>query len=136
MAKLIEWGPEFSVHVESVDAQHKVLVNIINELHEAISAARSDEAMAEVFVRLTEYTAFHFKHEETIMREHDYLNLAEHKEQHDGLIAAAMELQDDFDSGRKQMDSEIMAFLRTWLTEHIQGADKALGLYVAGQGVG
>jgi len=29
---LIEWGPKYQIGIESIDAQHKVLVDLINAL--------------------------------------------------------------------------------------------------------
>ncbi len=36
MARFVEWSDELSVGVEEIDEQHKVLVGLVNEMHEAI----------------------------------------------------------------------------------------------------
>ena len=36
MAKFIEWTDDLSVGIEEIDEQHKVLVGLVNEMHEAI----------------------------------------------------------------------------------------------------
>jgi len=33
MAKFIEWSGELSVGIEEIDEQHKVLVDLVNEMH-------------------------------------------------------------------------------------------------------
>ena len=36
MSKFIEWSNEISVGIEEIDAQHRVLVDLLNEIHEAL----------------------------------------------------------------------------------------------------
>ena len=41
MARFLQWSEEISVGVEELDEQHKVLVNLINDLHDAMQERRS-----------------------------------------------------------------------------------------------
>lgn len=43
MAKFIEWTGELSVGIEEIDEQHKVLVDLINEIHEVIHQRRGSD---------------------------------------------------------------------------------------------
>ena len=36
MGKFIEWSEVLSVGIDEIDAQHRVLVDLINEMHDAI----------------------------------------------------------------------------------------------------
>lgn len=36
MGKFVEWSTELSVGIEEIDAQHQVLVDLLNQVHEAI----------------------------------------------------------------------------------------------------
>lgn len=41
---LFQWSDEFSVDIQEVDEQHKVLVGLLNELHAAILEHRGKAA--------------------------------------------------------------------------------------------
>ena len=44
MSKFVEWSNELSVGIEEIDAQHKVLVDLLNEIHEAIQQGRTAQS--------------------------------------------------------------------------------------------
>ena len=45
MAKFIEWSGELSVGIEEIGEQHKLLVDLINEIHEAIHQRRGSDVV-------------------------------------------------------------------------------------------
>ena len=45
---LMEWNEKLSVGVPSIDAQHKKLVAMLNELYDAMQAKHSQEALGKV----------------------------------------------------------------------------------------
>jgi len=63
---LMEWNERLSVGVASIDAEHKRLVGMLNELYDAMQARHSQEALGKVLDGLINYTASHFKHEEPL----------------------------------------------------------------------
>ena len=129
MAQLITWSPKLSVGVDSIDSQHQALVGIVNRLNDAMCAGKSADVMGRLLDELITYTAGHFAHEESIMRKHAYPGFAAHKKQHDELVHTALDLQTKFKAGQTRIGIEVMRFLRTWLSEHIQGTDRELGAF-------
>jgi len=87
MSKFIEWSNEISVGIEEIDAQHRVLVDLLNEIHEAIQQGRTLEVTKGIVDRLDEYTRVHFAVEESLMRILHYPDYERHKEEHEKLIA-------------------------------------------------
>ena len=67
MSKFVEWSNELSVGIEEIDSQHKVLVDLLNEVHEAIQRGRTLEATRDIIARLDEYARVHFAVEESLM---------------------------------------------------------------------
>ena len=65
---LIEWSDEFSVGIQEIDEQHKVLVGLLNQLHQAIREHHGRATSREILGRLAEYTRTHFLLEESLMR--------------------------------------------------------------------
>ena len=64
------WDHNFITGVEDVDAQHRVLVDLFNELSATFSSAdgNRDAVLTETFARLLAYTEYHFRDEEALMR--------------------------------------------------------------------
>lgn len=64
---LFPWREAYSVHIEIVDSQHKVLVDTFNELHVAIVTGMSREHLGKILSSLIKYAQDHFKTEERLM---------------------------------------------------------------------
>ena len=74
-ARVIEWSEHFETGVASVDAQHRRLIELANELGEAI--VEKDESRCDHFcAELGRYALEHFADEEDISRaEHLFWNV-------------------------------------------------------------
>ncbi len=121
---IITWDSSLSVNVEEVDRQHKKLVDLINELHDAMRVGKAKEVMGKVIKELVDYTVQHFSLEEKKMQEFQYENYPSHKIEHDQFVAKAAGLQKDFAAGKVTITLDTMTFLKDWLTKHIMGTDK------------
>ena len=124
MGKFVEWSDVLSVGIEEIDAQHQVLVGLVNEMHDAIRDRHGSEVVRGILGRLAEYTRIHFAVEESLMRILGYPDYEEHKTQHEHLILAVQDLQDKVDSGKASVGFELMHFLKVWLTKHIIESDQ------------
>jgi hemerythrin len=124
MSKFLQWTDEISVGVEELDEQHKLLISIINDLHDAMQTRRSNDVMQGIMDRLTEYTRIHFAVEESLMRILGYPGYEEHKQQHEELIHSVMDLSKKLKFGKANVSFALMHFLKSWLTKHIMESDK------------
>jgi len=132
---LIEWSDELSVGIQEIDEQHKVLVQLVNEMHDAIHDHRGREASAEILPRLGEYTKIHFAVEESLMRIFDYPGYDEHKKQHEELLKEIVDLQQKIESGKSSVSFQLLHFLKMWLTQHILDSDKEYTPYFLKAGI-
>ena len=73
------WDDAYSVGVASLDAQHKVLIDLINRLH-VIEERGGD--LSGVLDRLDWYVRHHFAVEEALMRGAGYQRLTAHIAEH------------------------------------------------------
>ncbi len=135
MEKLIDWSDELSVGIEEIDNQHKILVDPVNQMHEAIIQHKASSVVNEILDRLIDYTRIHFAVEESLMRILHYPDYEKHKEQHDELTREVFELKKKVDEGKVAIGFELMHFLKVWLTEHIMKDDKAYAPYFLEQGI-
>lgn len=133
---LIEWSNELSVGIDSIDEQHKKLVNMINALNDAMLLGESNELLGKIFTGLAAYTQKHFAYEENMFAEYGYSNSEEHKRQHAELINQVIELKEKFmENPQGTISTDLMQFLKRWLTNHIMRTDKDYTEFLLSKGV-
>ncbi|MEJ2404650.1 MAG: bacteriohemerythrin [Candidatus Thiodiazotropha sp.] len=123
MGKFVEWTDALSVGIEEIDEQHKVLVELVNQMHEAIHERHGSDVVKSILNDLAEYTRIHFAVEESLMRILNYPGYENHKEIHEELLESVTELQEKVATGKTSIGFELMHFLKTWLTKHIMEED-------------
>lgn len=121
---LIKWKEDFSVGDAEIDTQHKRLVALINELHDAMRVGKGKEVMDKVLDELIVYTQTHFRHEEKLMQSHGYNELASHTAEHHKLTQQVLDFQRQFRAGKVALTLPLMNFLKEWLTTHILTVDQ------------
>jgi len=132
---VMEWSPAFSVKVKKFDDQHKKLIDLLNQLHDAMKAGQGNAMLGVVLQSLITYTATHFKEEEQVMQANGYPDLPQHKLEHEKLVKQVLDLQKKFQSGGSVLTLTVMSFLKDWLTSHIQGVDKKYGVFLNAKGI-
>jgi hemerythrin-like metal-binding protein len=124
---LISWGPALAVGVQEIDDQHKKLIDLVNQLNDAMHAGQGKEALGKVLAELVRYTVYHFGTEEKLMAKYNYEMSAPHKAEHKKLVEDVGAFKAKFDGGNAMISTEIMNFLRDWLSKHIMQTDKKFG---------
>ncbi len=132
---LINWDDSYSVGIKKIDEQHKGLVKLVNELHDAMSQGAATSVLSKVLGSLVDYTIIHFTTEEELMRTYDYPDLTRHKAEHDKLTSQVKDFQEKFGQGKSTITYELMDFLSDWLINHILDTDKKYSSYMASRGV-
>jgi hemerythrin-like metal-binding protein len=132
---LITWTDKMSVGIAKIDKEHQGLVEMLNTLHGEMLAGRGKDVLGPTLGKLIQYTQTHFAGEELLFRIHAYPQAADHKKEHDAFTAKAKALEVDFKSGKAAITSDLMNFLRDWLTKHILGADMQYKPYFAQKGL-
>ncbi len=124
---LIEWRDEFNTGVSEVDHEHKEIVALINELHEAMGEdASQDEIgrfLGDVFAKISS----HFALEETVMRKHNYDEYEDHKNDHEKLLDDLRDIMDDAEEGvGKNYKAALAESVRDWFVNHFKTKDARL----------
>lgn len=125
----LEWSPRLMIGEPSIDAQHKRLVQLFNELHEALHGESSRDKIAQVLDALLEYTQFHFAHEASLMKQFRYPEETRHLTMHDDLVKTALEYKRRFETG-EAIGVDLVNFVRDWLTNHILKTDRLLADFI------
>lgn len=121
-----------SLHVNNklVDQEHKVLIDLINGLKDAVDQGNKSLVRDEILPGLIEYTKTHFFVEEEIMQAYNYPDYAVHKKAHDGFRQKIQSLQDTLGQGDMEIPNSVMIFLKQWLSDHIMVIDKKLAKFL------
>ncbi len=94
------WKNEYSVGIDSIDLQHRYLINMINDLYMAIHENRGSEAIHPLFDSLQDYIRDHFNYEKKMMEDSEYAHRFEHLQEHDEFIARIAEMKAKHARGR------------------------------------
>jgi hemerythrin len=132
---LINWSPAFSVNVKDMDAEHQILIDIINQLHDSMRSGKATQETGEILNRMVEYTQRHFKAEEKILLANNYPQYQRQKSEHDAFIAKTLEYKRDFQQGKLALSVQVSSFLKVWWTDHIQKEDKQYGVFLNSRGL-
>jgi hemerythrin len=132
---LFPWKETYSVQIGIVDMQHKNLVNIVNELHQAMVAGQGKQELGKILSGLIKYTQIHLKTEENIMELHRYPEYIHHKREHEQLTQTVLDFQSKFQNNEVGLTIDVMDFLKTWLSNHILGSDKKYTPFLNAKGV-
>lgn len=128
--EIFHWDKSFSVGIEELDKQHKLLMVIINQLNHAISHHRGRDVLQETLNMLFKYTQNHFSYEEKQMLKSKYPDYETHKLEHEQLAKRVKQYQQRVDSGDETVLDELMDFLKVWLLNHNKGTDKKYAPYL------
>ena len=121
---LLDWTDDFDVGFEVIDKQHRVLLEMINELYDALMEIKGQEALLKIVNRMVEYSVIHFMTEEKHMLEFGYKDYKNHKIIHDRFSKKALDLKNQLNEDGFVLSLDVLNFLRDWLIDHIKGTDR------------
>jgi hemerythrin len=131
----IKWNDSYNVNVELIDKQHKVLVSIINDLHDAMLAGKGKDVLSSTYTRLLDYTNTHFAAEEGLLKTYAYPDFSVHQAAHVMLVKQVKDLQQKLVANNFTLTMETSQFLKDWLLKHVQGTDKRYSAHLNSKGV-
>ncbi len=132
---LMEWKDSFSVSVADIDKQHHKLVDMLNELHDAMQQGKGADALEQILNNMAEYTVVHFKDEEALMKKYGYPRYEEHKALHDAFVEKVAGFQEQLKQKKILLSLSVSSFLRDWLQEHILKVDMDYSQFFQDKGV-
>ena len=129
--EIFPWNKNFETDIQSIDAQHKKLVDLLNKLAAHLTIGSDDIVLNDIFNELADYADYHFKSEEEIWKKYlkDDEWTKEHVNTHISFIDQVIEIKNNKDN--KPIDDvvyDIIAFLAEWLAYHILDSDKRLAI--------
>jgi len=123
-----EWDNKFVSGNKIVDNDHKKLVGLINELYTEMSSGDGKNIVDNIISQLADYSEYHFKNEEKLMRDIAYPHFEKHKAQHKTFAKKVASFVKK--TKKDSISIEVASFLKEWMTNHILSADKDLVNYM------
>jgi len=132
---MLAWDDTLSVNIDEIDEQHKVLVDMINGLHEAMRTGKGVKVLEPLVDGLKNYAVEHFGMEERYMEKFKYPGYLNHKKEHERFVGKVLEFETAFKQGKASLTMDVMHFLKDWLVGHIKGVDKKYGPFFNERGL-
>ncbi len=122
----LEWRDKMSVGNDYMDADHKELLEFLNDLHDMMSGIPDPESIIRLLDRLVTFAEYHFQTEEKLLRLCRYPRFEDHKKQHQDLMEQLLEIRSAYiKEPTKGRLVEAFDFLSNWLMRHILREDMA-----------
>jgi diguanylate cyclase (GGDEF)-like protein/hemerythrin-like metal-binding protein len=127
------WSEAHAVGVASVDAQHRWLANLVNQLGDDLKQGRDRDAIVASLRALMTFTVKHFATEERLMEGCLGWPLhGQHETEHRRLVDELTSLTVNVDAKSMMIT---MRFLQEWLQRHIDTMDRPMGVWLRDHGV-
>lgn len=130
--RIIDWGEELQINIPEVDRDHQHLVNLINELAQALARGEGKQVIGDILGEMADYVANHFYREERLMERTRFPELVEHIVDHWRFTQRLTALVHAFETGQEGVAAETLDFLADWFLGHIMDKDVKIGRHLAG----
>lgn len=133
-APFIVWNDDYSVGHDEIDKHHKEILQIINDLYDALQNKYVESELHSILDRLLEYTKCHFKYEEEVMKYVEYDDLKNHKILHKMMVEKTAQLIGNAKAtthlSKSDAARESLQFLRYWWLDHICVVDNRYKYFI------
>ncbi|HOX31763.1 MAG TPA: bacteriohemerythrin [Spirochaetales bacterium] len=119
----MDWDASLETGNPTIDAQHRRLIALVNELHEAMRGGKGSSVLEHIFSELGSYTKYHFATEEKAFELYGYERREEHARQHAELLRSVAELAGKIERKELGISVDVLTFLTDWVRNHIRKED-------------
>jgi len=132
---ILKWSASYSVGVAVLDAEHRRLFDLLNQLYDSIIDGSANSAKtAEILDQVLDFSIKHCDREEKMMAEAGYPGIAHLREEHEHLRRSIEEFRLQL-MRRRSISSELASFLMEWVLGHIMKEDKKCGAFLNAAGI-
>jgi len=115
----LKWSEQLSVGNDLIDADHKYLIEIVNQVEQGMRANDQSELTA-ALNSLVQYSKIHFPREEKIASAVGYKRVSNLHDSHEALIVKLGQIREEIEQGWTAASEEhFSTMLREWLINHI-----------------
>lgn len=127
----LQWTPNLSVGDPLLDADHKKLINIINELEMTIAAQNGVVDLRVFLQRICVFTETHFAREEEQFARTKYPDAEKHIKNHRDFEKLMHDLLAAYEQNPKSLlPLNLLNVLREWHNKHTKEMDRGYAFYI------
>lgn len=116
--------PALTMGHATIDEQHRALVGMIAELDERMAHGEFGQGVLDAIQGMMAYAATHFDDEESLMREAEWPNQADHRAMHAEFMQKTGGFFEDAPADSEWTSLDVLRFLLHWLLKHIKIEDR------------
>jgi hemerythrin-like metal-binding protein len=128
----VQWDASLHIGIDVIDAHHRYLVDLVNDLHEVVSQRKGARQVGRVLKALEKYTYVHFRAEERMMERYGYAGLERQHHQHQRFEKKLRLFYAELHENPLTAPFDMLDFLRDWLVQHIRHEDAQLASLING----
>lgn len=132
---LLTWSNESSVGIESVDNEHREMIDAINQLCDSVAKGHEREHTGKLLRYVIECARGHFSSEEALLQATNYPELEEHSRQHQSLLEEVEKLAERFVHDGLVLSDRSLTFLHYWFQDHLLNDDRLYTAWLKKHGV-
>lgn len=122
----LAWSDDLNTGIPELDAQHRVMLDHVNQLHSA-AAADDIPALLTSMDALIQCLRDHFSFEEKVLGMIEFSGLEAHRTTHEGIIAQLGEYKTRMETASAPEAQELVDVLGPWVVDHIRHDDLDFG---------
>jgi hemerythrin len=130
---LLEWKSEYLTGIDSLDTEHRWLIDSVNDFDE--KCRQGDMTAAKnMFYDLKDYMQEHSQNEESMMSRFNYPDIESHRKEHKKIALIVLKAEHRFEQVDGFPSAEIKGFIFEYFYNHIMVYDRAFGEFVKSAG--
>lgn len=131
MSQLFDWSDEHLTGIAEIDAHHKALAGLLNELHESVHRRRGVDACRDAVAKLRHCALSHLDVEERLMHESGHGAYTGSSREQRELVHQLDEMLSKMDDENSNITFHGLHQLKVWLLQHIRTVDAAVTTAIA-----
>jgi hemerythrin len=127
---LIQWAADLVIGIETVDREHRSLIDAINRVQTAVDDAYDSNIVLPLVVRTAKEAQSHFASEETAMVRAGYPGATLHALKHQHMMDQILAFISRYARDTSTLNQHWLNFFRDTMTNHIQNEDAIFGRWM------
>lgn len=129
---LYNWDKTLETGNETIDTQHKQLIETLNKLIVAHNEKKGPAVLSSTLEFMTNYVVQHFHDEEELQLKYKYPGYEDHKNKHNNFKFVVKDLTDRLNEEgyTDALVEKTISTVADWLITHIKGDDLRLAIHI------